>query len=60
MFAWHVHAIFVLITANHAGIGVSLLANKGHLDLANIGLVSSYLEHALVPNLKELRRFSLQ
>ena len=54
MLARHVYTIFVLITTNHAGIGVRLLTNEGHLDLANIGLVGAYLEHTLVPNLKEL------
>lgn len=59
MLARHIDTVLVLITADHTGIGVTLLTNQRHLDLADIGLIGSDLEDCLVLDFKEVTLFSL-
>lgn len=59
MFAWHVHTVLVLVTAYHTGIRVGLLADQGHFDLADVGLVGTDLEDCFVLYLEKIALLSL-
>ena len=54
MLAGQVHAIFVLVAAYHTSIRVGSLTHQGHLDLADVRLVRTDLEHGLVLDLEQL------
>lgn len=60
MFAWHVHAVFVLVAADHASIRMTFLTDQCHLDLADVGLVGADLEDCLVLDHEELAAVALK
>jgi hypothetical protein len=59
MFARHIDTVLVLVAADHTCVGVTLLADQRHLDLADIGLVGSDLEDSLVLDLEEVTLLAL-
>lgn len=59
MLARHIDTVFVLVAAYHTGIGVTLLTDQRHLDLAGIGLVGPDFEDSLVLDLEEVTLLAL-
>lgn len=59
MLARHIDTVLVLVAADHTGIGVALLTDQRHLDLADIGLVGSNFEYCLVLDLEEVTLLTL-
>lgn len=59
MFAWHIHAVLLLFTANHASIGMRFLAHQCHLYFADVGLVGSYFEDCFIVDFEEFAGFAL-
>ena len=53
MFAWHVHAVFLLLAANYTSVWMRFLAYQSHLNFAHIGLIGSYFENCLILDLEE-------
>ena len=60
MLARHVHAVLVLVAADHARVRVAPLTHQRHLDLADVGLVGADLKHRLVLDLEQVTRLALQ
>lgn len=60
MLAGHVHAVLVLVAADHARVGVRLLTHQRHLDLADVGLVRPYFEHRLLFYLEQIALLALE
>ena len=54
MLAWQVHAVLVVVAADHTGIGVRLVFDQTHLYLADVSLVRTNLEHCLLLDLKHI------
>lgn len=54
-----IHAVLILITANHARIRMSLLTHQGHFYLADICLIRSDFEDSLISNFEQFAGFAL-
>lgn len=60
MLTGHVHAVFILVAADNASVGMAFLADQSHLYLAGVGLVGANFEHSFVADFEELAAVSLQ